>query len=215
MGKHGFRITVIAALCVMVLGSQAQSMAGFQSHRIPNDIDLGVALDISNPMVRQVFRISNVEYNREMSEVYFSYVPKDKLEFGDAAVVTYNGALKDGVVKGVVIATSIVADVPYVEKLRRAANLFELSVSLCRGIYGSAPPVEVLRSDNLRLAEMALGSNAKESDKVLWALGNARVTSTVRVVFMDGRQTRFNHFTVSVNPATGQVVFIQSERLID
>ena len=214
MNKH-VSFIAFTVVCVISLSSLAQGVMGFQGRRIPNDIALGVALDISDPMVRQVFRISNVEYDRGASRVLFSYFPKDKLDVGDAAVVRYSATAEDGVVKGIAISISIVADVPYGEKLRRAANLFELNESLYRGIYGSAPPVEVSRSDNLVLAEKVLGRNAKESDKVVWALGSARANSTAQVIFMDGRQTRFNHFTVSVNPAMGYVAFIQSEILID
>ena len=91
MNKH-VSFIAFTVVCVISLSSLAQGVMGFQGRRIPNDIALGVALDISDPMVRQVFRISNVEYDRGASRVLFSYVPKDKLDVGDAAVVRYSNS---------------------------------------------------------------------------------------------------------------------------
>lgn len=215
MGRYRHFIAMAMTTCAMAADSIAQGYAQFQSRRIPDDISVGVPLDISNPEVRRVFRIGNIEYGRQgVPGVFFSYVPKDKLEIGEGATVSYNAYIENGIVQGTVECISLVSDKSYGEKLRIAANLFELQVSLCRAVYGSLPPVEFLRSDNLLLAEKHLGKNAKEADKVIFALGHVLVTSNAQVVFMDGRQTRFYHFTVSVDPARGKVAVLQSERLL-
>jgi len=214
MEKHASFISTLIVASVISFHALAQGTMGFQGGRIPSEIELGVPLNLSDPLVRQAFQISNIEYGQGSSQVFFSYVPKDKLELGDDATVKYDGVVEKGIVKGTVMTINI-ANRPYREKLKIAANLFELHVTLYRGIYGSVPPVEILRSDNLLLAERTLGKNASEAQKVILALGSAVANSTARVIFVDGRRTRLNHFTVTVSPMQGQVAFLHSERLID